>query len=302
MTQQNKAKISYIFALFLYGTMGVVLKYINLPIEFVVLIRGIVGSLFLLILTLITRGKLDTQSIKKNFKYLFLSGMSLGINWVCLFGAFRVSTVSISILVDYMAPVFMIIVSPLLFKEHLNPKKLICVFIAFIGLIMVSGVVGSDISMINVRGLLLAAGAGLGFMGLIIFNKLMGKVSVYDKAVVQISISALTVVPFAIKVGLETVVVWDFKSVFLSFMMGLVSTGIAYYFYFYGISGLSVQTVAVVGYVEPVITVLASVLFLKEPMSMLAMIGAVLIIGAAVSSEFMSGRSTDEKELKSSMT
>ena len=106
MTQQNKAKISYVFALFLYGTMGVVLKYINLPIEFVVLIRGIVGSLFLLILTLITRGKLDTQSIKKNFKYLFLSGMSLGINWVCLFGAFRVSTVSISILVDYMAPAF----------------------------------------------------------------------------------------------------------------------------------------------------------------------------------------------------
>ena len=302
MTQQNKAKISYVFALFLYGTMAVLLKYINLPIEFVALIRGIVGSLFLLILTLLTRGKLDIRSIKKNFKYLLLSGMSLGINWACLFRAFRVSTVSISILVDYMAPIFMIIISPLLFKEHLNKKKLICVFIAFIGLIMVSGVVGSDISMINVRGLLLAAGAGLGFMGLIIFNKLMGKVSVYDKAVVQISISALTVVPFAIKVGLETVVVWDFKSVFLSFMMGLVSTGIAYYFYFYGISGLSVQTVAVVGYVEPVITVLASVLFLKEPMSMLAMIGAVLIIGAAVSSEFMSGRSADEKELKSSMT
>ena len=300
--QQNKAKLSYVFALFLYGTMGVVLNYINLPIEFVALIRGVVGSLFLLILTLITRGRLDTRSIKKNFKYLLLSGMSLGINWVCLFGAFRVSTVSISILIDYMAPIFMIIVSPLLFKEHLNPKKLICVFIAFIGLIMVSGVMGSDIAMINVRGLLLAAGAGLGFMGLIIFNKFMGEISVYDKAVVQISIAALTIVPFAIKVGFETSVVWDLKSIFLSFMMGLVSTGIAYYFYFYGISGLSVQTVAVVGYVEPVVTVLASVIFLKESMSMLAIVGAVLIIGAAVSSELMSGQSPAEKEFESSVT
>ena len=300
--QQNKAKLSYVFALFLYGTMGVVLNYINLPIEFVALIRGVVGSLFLLVLTLITRGKLDIRSIKKNFKYLLLSGMSLGINWVCLFGAFRVSTVSISILIDYMAPIFMIIVSPLLFKEHLNPKKLICVFIAFIGLIMVSGVMGSDIAMINVRGLLLAAGAGLGFMGLIIFNKFMGEISVYDKAVVQISIAALTIVPFAIKVGFETSVVWDLKSIFLSFMMGLVSTGIAYYFYFYGISGLSVQTVAVVGYVEPVVTVLASVIFLKESMSMLAIVGAVLIIGAAVSSELMSGQSPAEKEFESSVT
>ena len=300
MTQQNKAKISYVFALFLYGTMAVLLKYINLPIEFVALIRGIVGSLFLLILTLLTRGKLDISSIKKNFKYLLLSGMSLGINWVCLFRAFRVSTVSISILVDYMAPIFMIIISPLLFKEHLNKKKLICVFIAFIGLIMVSGVVGSDIRMINVEGLLLAAGAGLGFMGVIIFNKLMGDVSVYDKAVVQISIAALTVVPFAIKAVLETSIVWDFKSVFLSFIMGLVSTGMAYYFYFYGISGLSVQTVAVVGYVEPVITVLSSVIFLKESMSMAAMAGAVLIIGAAVSSELISGQGEDTKELNGS--
>ena len=300
MMQQNKAKISYVFALFLYGTMAVLLKYINLPIEFVALIRGIVGSLFLLILTLLTRGKLDVRSIKKNFKYLLLSGMSLGINWVCLFRAFRVSTVSISILVDYMAPIFMIIISPLLFKEHLNKKKLICVFIAFIGLIMVSGVVGSDIRMINVEGLLLAAGAGLGFMGVIIFNKLMGDVSVYDKAVVQISIAALTVVPFAIKVAFETSIVWGFKSVFLSFIMGLVSTGMAYYFYFYGISGLSVQTVAVVGYVEPVITVLSSVIFLKESMSMAAMAGAVLIIGAAVSSELISGQGEDTKELKGS--
>ena len=74
----------------------------------------------------------------------------------------------------------------------------------------------------------------------------------------------------------------------------------AYYFYFYGISGLSVQTVAVVGYVEPVITVLSSVIFLKESMSMAAMAGAVLIIGAAVSSELISGQGEDKKELNGS--
>ena len=62
------------------------------------------------------------------------------------------------------------------------------------------------------------------------------------------------------------------------------------------------QTVAVVGYVEPVVTVLASVIFLKESMSMLAIVGAVLIIGAAVSSELMSGQSPAEKEFESSVT
>lgn len=49
---------------------------------------------------------------------------------------------------------------------------------------------------------------------------------------------------------------------------------------------------------EPVITVLASVLFLKESMRLPAIVGAVLIIGAAVSSELIPVKGVEEKELR----
>ncbi len=68
-------------------------------------------------------------------------------------------------------------------------------------------------------------------------------------------------------------------------MLGIVQTGIAYCLYFSGLGSLPVQTIAVLGYLEPVISVLCSVVFLGENMSIAGWIGAVLILGAAVISE-----------------
>ena len=48
---------------------------------------------------------------------------------------------------------------------------------------------------------------------------------------------------------------------------------------------LPVQTVAVLGYLEPVVSVLCSAIFLHEAMSPLGWTGAALIIAAAVISE-----------------
>jgi drug/metabolite transporter (DMT)-like permease len=68
-------------------------------------------------------------------------------------------------------------------------------------------------------------------------------------------------------------------------MLGLIHTGVAYCMYFSGMGSLPVQTVAILGYLEPVVSVLCSALFLHESMGAAGWIGAVLIIGAAVVSE-----------------
>ena len=54
------------------------------------------------------------------------------------------------------------------------------------------------------------------------------------------------------------------------------------------------QTVAILGYLEPVVSVLCSAFFLKERMGPEGWIGAVLIIGAAAVSELTGGRAPAE--------
>ena len=68
-------------------------------------------------------------------------------------------------------------------------------------------------------------------------------------------------------------------------ILGLLNTGIGCYFYFSSIGKLPVQTVAICGYIEPLSAVIFSIAFLCESMLPLQIIGAILIIGGAVSGE-----------------
>ena len=68
-------------------------------------------------------------------------------------------------------------------------------------------------------------------------------------------------------------------------MLGVLHTGVAYCLYFSGMAYLPVQTVAVLGYLEPVVSVLTSALLLAEPLSFTGWIGSALVIVSAALSE-----------------
>jgi drug/metabolite transporter (DMT)-like permease len=65
----------------------------------------------------------------------------------------------------------------------------------------------------------------------------------------------------------------------------VLCTGIGCYFYFSSIGDLQVQTVAILGYLEPLSALFFSAAFLGETLSVLQLIGAVLILGGAAFSE-----------------
>ena len=88
--------IEYLFAVILYGTIGYFLHYVNATSEFVVMCRGLIGSLFILLVMFIKKDLPDLKAIKNNLLYLVVSGIALGLNWVFLFSGYKYS---ISILV-----------------------------------------------------------------------------------------------------------------------------------------------------------------------------------------------------------
>jgi drug/metabolite transporter (DMT)-like permease len=68
-------------------------------------------------------------------------------------------------------------------------------------------------------------------------------------------------------------------------ILGLVNTGMGCYLYFSSIGNLSVQTVAIFGYLEPLSAVTFSALFLREILQPIQVFGAFLIIGGALYAE-----------------
>lgn len=284
----KKDNLKYSLAVILFGTIGMFLRYIRLPSELVVLCRGVIGSLVIWAFVRIRGNRVDRSAIRKNLKWLVISGICLGLNWVFLFAAYLHTTVAIASLFNYLAPVIVVVIAPFLYREKLGWKKILCVVAAVIGVVLLSGVLSGTAAEVNWLGILFAFLAALGFVGIIFCNKKLDGINAYDKAIVQLAVSALTVLPYVIFNNWGTPLSLDLRSVLLTLMLGLLQTGFTYCLYFDTLGRLPVHSVAVLGYLEPVVSVLCSVFILQEGMDVFGWIGAVLIIGAAAFSELIS--------------
>ncbi len=277
-----KERIKFIAATILYGTIGMFLRFVILPSEAVALYRGIIGAIFILLYLHAHRQRLDVCAIRKNLIWLLLSGFGLGLNWIFLFAAYVNTTVAIASLCNYMAPIFVIILTPFVLKEKLDARKIPCILAALIGIVMVSGVIEGGI--VGPVGVAFGIAGACCFTGIVFCNRRLRDISAFDRALVQLAVSAVTVLPYVLlkNGGLPLP---DFKSGMIVIMLGVLQTGVAYCLYFSGMAELPVQSVAILGYIEPVVSVLCSVLFLRESLGWYGWIGAVLIIAAAAVSE-----------------
>lgn len=231
--------------------------------------------------------RVDIKAIRKNLLCLILSGICLGLNWIFLFAAYLHTTVAVASLCNYLAPVIVVVLAPVLYQDRLGWKKLLCVAAAVLGVILISGIIGTAPADPDGIGILFGLLAALSFVAIILCNRKNRGMDAFDKVIVQLAVSALTVLPYALIKNLGTPLVLDVRSILLTLMLGLVHTGFAYCLYLDNLGKLPVHSVAVLGYLEPVVSVLCSALILKEHMTVLGWIGAVLIIGAAAASELI---------------
>ena len=278
-------RLKYIAAVVIFGTTGLFLRYCSLPSETAAFCRGVIGTLFLLLWQNRHGKSLERKAILRNRKWLLLSGVFLGLNWTFLFAAYVTTTVAVASLCNYLAPLIVILIAPLVLKEPMDPRKVPFVIAAFLGVVLVSGVLGGSGG--NVPGVLMGLGAALGFVGIVICNRNIRHISAGDKTIIQLSVSAAVIRPYLLARNMGKELRPDLVSLLVILLLGVFHTGVAYNLYLSGMGSLPVQTVAILGYLEPVVAVLCSAFFLKEPMSPAGWAGAFLIIGAAAGSELM---------------
>lgn len=285
MKQENGARLSLLSAMLIFGTVGIFRKYIPLPSGLVAFSRGLIGMLFLLLIMLVRKEKFDWKVIKPNFCYLCVSGMLIGVNWILLFEAYRFTTVATATLCYYMAPLFVMLVSPLFLKERLGIKKIGCMLMAFAGMILVSGVLDTGVSGIEeMTGVLLGLGAAAFYASVVVLNKKIRDIPAFPKTSIQLGFAALIILPYTLLAERVTETP-TIPTVLLLLVVGIVHTGIAYTLYFGSMKPLSAQTIALFSYLDPIVAILFSVLLLHEAMSVLSVIGAVLILGSTMVSE-----------------
>ncbi len=278
----NKYYIRYLAVMILFGSNGIFASMIELNSYEIVLWRTLIGSLLLLLLFLLTGNRFSFLKHKKSFMMLMISGMAMGGSWMFLYEAYHQIGVSIATLCYYCGPVIVMALAPVLFKEKLSFIKVSGFIIVLIGIFLINSQVTREAA--SIFGIFCGLMSAVMYSMMFIFNKKCTEISGLENASLQLVFGFLTTAVYIFfKQGLNLHI--PGTGILPLAILGLINTGLGCYLYFSTIGKLPVQTVAITGYLEPLSAVLLSVLFLKESLLPLQIIGAVCIIGGAILSE-----------------
>lgn len=292
----KKYKIGLISAMLIWGSIGIFVKNIDFTSAQIALVRSVVGSLFLITFVILSKQNINKESIKSNFVILLLCSICLAFNWIFLFQAYNYTTVSTATICYYLAPIIVMFLSPIIFKEKLTLVKILCIIAAMIGMLCIAGI-GSGSGSNNLVGILYGLLAACFYASVVIFNKFLKNISGIESSLVQLSIASIFLIPYVLLTDGLSFQNINSMSIILLLTVGVVHTGIAYLIYFSVIQKLESQTVAIFSYVDPISAIIMSSIILSEKMTFIQIVGGVLIIGSTFISEIYNNKKENDLEI-----
>ncbi|MDY0375943.1 MAG: DMT family transporter [Desulfobacterium sp.] len=279
------AKLKIIISMIVFGTLALFVKNIPLPPEEIALFRALIASAAIILYKSLTAEKLHFDRIKNEFPILFLSGAAMAFNWIFLFKAYLHTSVSIATLSYYFAPVIVTIASPILFKEKLSSKQIICFIMASIGLVMIIGVSGSNQSPGSFKGIVFGLAAAALYATVILLNKHIKSVTGIDRTLIQFFAAIIILLPYTYLTAGIHITSLDRWGLFNLLFLGIVHTGIIYCLYFSSLKDLTGQEAAIFSYIDPLVAIIISVMILNESMSPVQILGGLMILGFTLFNE-----------------
>ncbi|MCE5195926.1 MAG: DMT family transporter [Negativicutes bacterium] len=282
------AKLNLILSMTAFGTIGLFVRNIPLTSAEIAFFRALIAAICLLLYKFISKTPLRFSEIKHDLPLLFLSGAAMGFNWVFLFEAYQYTSISLATMSYYFAPVIVTLVSPLLFHEKLTRAQLFCFMMSTLGLLLVIGNGGFSGGSQNLKGILFGLGAALLYATVILLNKSIRRVSGIDRTLLQFLAVIFVLFPYLqLSGGIHTAALTTFGLINL-LLVGILHTGITYCLYLSSLKDLQGQEAALLSYIDPLVAVLISVLFLQENSTWQQILGGLMILGFTLLNEVTS--------------
>lgn len=281
----GRARLAMIVSASVFGTLGLFVRRIEVTSAELALYRAVLAAVFILLFFLIRRERPRLREIRKSLWLLLLSGAAMGFDWMLLFESYKYTSISLATLSYYVAPVIVTALCPLLFHERMTRAQAICFLMSTLGVALIIGSGGVQGGGSDLRGIVCAVGAAVFYAAVILLNKYIRGVTGLERTFVQLLAAVVVLAPY---VGLTS----GFHPEVLSatgwvnlLIVGFVHTGLTYCLYFAAIRTLPGQESSLLSYLDPIVSVLISVLLLGEPLAPIQIVGMVLFLGFAVANE-----------------
>lgn len=288
MNKQKTARLMLIVSMAIFGTLGLFVRHIQVSSGELALYRAIMAAALIGVYLLITGNQIPFKTIKRDIPFLLLSGMAMGVNWILLFEAYKYTTVSVATLSYYFAPVIVTLVCPILFKEKMTAKQIICFVMSTLGIVMITGIGDVSTSGTNIIGILFGLGAAMFYATVILINKFIKGVEGLHRTFLQFIAAIIILVPYVAATSGINLRLLDGIGWGALLVVGIVHTGITYCLYFSSLKELPGQKVAILSYIDPLVAIIISVTLLGESMTVMQAIGGAFILGFTLWNEVKS--------------
>jgi len=283
-----KSKIQFILSMVIFGTIGLVVRYIDLSSSERALLSSLIGCLFLTLIFFIMKNRISWSLVKSNALFLILSGIALGGNWIFLYQSYDHTTIANATLGYYFAPVFVMILSPFVLREQLSIKKIVCISVAIIGMLMIVGEGMRASSSDDLLGLSFGLIAAAFYAALLLLNKFIKDMGKLELTIIQLGTTTLLLMPYVFLTEGFGIFEVSGSSIPYILILGIINTGIGFWLFFSGMEGLKGQSIAMLSYVDPFVAIMISAMILQEQMTFVQMLGGALLLASTFVSEIKS--------------
>ena len=276
-------RLMLLVSMVIFGTIGLFKRYVPVSSEELALYRAIMGAVLLGAVLLVTRRPIPLRELKKEALLLLLSGAAMGVNWILLFKAYDNTSISLATLSYYFAPVLVTLACPILFRETMSVKQIICFVMSTVGIVLIVGTAGSGRGN-DLVGIAYGLGAAVLYATVVLLNKYIKNVQGLHRTFLQFAAAVTVLVPYVLLTKGITLGGLERSGWINLLIVGVLHTGLAYCLYFSSLKELPGQEAAVLSYVDPLVAVIISSC-IETPLTPAQWLGGALILGFAVWNE-----------------
>lgn len=278
-----KAYLYIIIAAFLWGLIGLFVKILSAqgfsPMQIVAL-RSAASTVCISAVIL----KLGSSYLKISWRHLWLfigTGIfSLTFFNYCYFNCINQSSLAAAALLLYTAPIFVMLMSLVLFKEKLTAPKIISLFLTFCGCSLITGIFNTELDL-SVPAILFGLGSGIGYALYSIFGKFA--VQKYHSVTITaytFYCSTVSAVPLAGFPGSSGS--WDLTTFSAALGLGGLCAVIPYLLYTRGLQDIEASQASILATIEPLVASCIGIFYFQEQITFAKLTGMLLIFTAVI--------------------
>ena len=300
MDKRALSIVAIVIAASFWGVIGVFSRQLNdrgLDSIQVTEVRCMVTAVALAVILFIYDRKLlkiDPKDI-----WMFIGTGVIGIISfnVLYFEAAEIVSLSMTSVLLYTAPFFVVILSTFIFKEALTKQKGASLILAFTGCLLISGVIGSADGF-NVKGFLLGLGSGIGYALYTVFSKIaLRKYHAFTLTFYTFAVAGVCLIPFCDVFHMTDVALHVDGALIWMLALGILITTLPYFLYNFGLNGLDAGIASVMAFIEPMVATIAGFIIYNEAPTVFNFMGIILILAAVILLNIQFGnRKTDTTE------